>query len=58
MNFEGMNAIMPIASMIKTAKKDNDMCVTRMGATITNRKGGQVVRPHERQGVYFSEMQL
>ena len=43
---------MPIASIIETLKKGNNLWIIRKGATIISRPNGQVVRLHERQGVY------
>ena len=56
--FKDMATTMPIASMVQTVKKGNDLLVTPTGGTITNRKSGHVVKLHERLGVYFFKMQL
>ena len=57
-DFKDMNVTMPIASMIQTVKKGNNLIITEKGGKIVNRKTRKVVRLHEREGVYFFKMKL
>ena len=56
--FYDMKVSMPIASMRRTVKAGNDLCIQPEGGWIKNRKTGKVIKLIERHGVYFFKLQL
>ena len=56
--FKDMETELPILSVRKIVRQQNDVQFGRQGGTIKNRKSGRTIKFHEYQGVYFLKLKV
>ena len=56
--FKDMETELPILSVRKIVRQNNDVQFGRRGGTIKNQKSGRTIKFHEYQGVYFLKLKV